>query len=266
MTVWNLHLLNARNALTGIMPELRATAREAVARVSDHAELPRFDLVIRAAGAALPEGGIASEARDGGVIEIVLNPDRFAAPVMLRRLVHDMHHLLRCAGPGYGRSLGEALVSEGLAGHFVLRVLGGAPDPREAAHPAPGLARLASNEWARLDYDHARWFLGKGDLRRWAGYGLGHRLVATHLDQAPEEDVAALAHRPAEAFRPALRRLLSAEGAGEAETEIGGNEAVAAPDEAGTDSGPEPVEPPATPEDLQPSPEDVQAGAAGPQV
>jgi len=29
MTVWQIHYLNARNALTGVMPETRAAAREA---------------------------------------------------------------------------------------------------------------------------------------------------------------------------------------------------------------------------------------------
>ena len=48
MTVWNIHFLNARDDLTGVLPEIRAAARDAVARVADHAELPRFDLVLRA--------------------------------------------------------------------------------------------------------------------------------------------------------------------------------------------------------------------------
>lgn len=47
MTIFNLHYLNARNALTGVMPETRAAAREAVAAVGALVDLPRFDLVIR---------------------------------------------------------------------------------------------------------------------------------------------------------------------------------------------------------------------------
>ncbi|WP_299910873.1 hypothetical protein [uncultured Paracoccus sp.] len=55
MTIWHLHLLNARHQLTRILPEIRATARQAVALVSAHAGLPRFDLVVRGGTSAIPE-------------------------------------------------------------------------------------------------------------------------------------------------------------------------------------------------------------------
>lgn len=211
MTVWNIHLLNARHDLTLVLSELRATAREAVALASAHAELPRFDLVIRAGTEVIPEWGIAGCAPAPGIVEITLNPDRFQPALMLRTLIHELHHAIRWDGPGYGRSLGDALVSEGLAGHFVLQVLGGKPDPWDATTAVPGLARRAMNEWARLDYDHPRWFLGKGDIRKWAGYGLGHRLVAEHLAEDPQQDPVTLAWAKSEGFRPTLRRLVNAE-------------------------------------------------------
>lgn len=213
MTVWNIHLLNARNALTLLLPQIRATAREAVARVSQHADLPRFDLVVKAqSGGGIPDWGVGGYAPAPGLIEVTLNPDRFDAALLLRTLVHEMHHLIRWDGPGYGRSLGEALVSEGLAGHFVLQVLGGKPDPWDAVTPAAGVARQAMNEWARLNHDHARWFLGKGDLRKWTGYGLGHRLIAEHLAQAQGDDAVTLSTTRADAFRPAMRRLVGTDG------------------------------------------------------
>jgi hypothetical protein len=213
MTVWNIHFLNARNTLTLLLPQIRATAREAVARVSEHADLPRFDLVVKAQpGGGIPDWGVGGYAPAPGLIEVTLNPDRFDAALLLRTLVHEMHHLIRWDGPGYGRSLGEALVSEGLAGHFVLQVLGGKPDPWDAVTPAAGVARQAMNEWARLDHDHARWFLGKGDLRKWTGYGLGHRLIAEHLAQAQGDDAVTLSTTRADAFRPAMRRLVGTDG------------------------------------------------------
>lgn len=213
MTVWNLHLLNARHHLTPILSEIRAAAREAVARVSEHADLPRFDLVVGAGREVVPEWGLAGHAPAPGLIEVTLSPARLDPALVLRSLVHQMHHLIRWDGPGYGRSLGEALVSEGLAGHFVLQVLGGQPDPWDAVQPAPGLARQASAAWDRLDYDHARWFAGKGDIRKWAGHGLGHRLVAEYLAQSPDDSAATLVHARAEAFRPAMRRLIGGESA-----------------------------------------------------
>lgn len=212
MTVWNIHFLNARHDLTRVLPEVRAAAREAVALISAHADLPAFDLVVEAGTEVAAERGVVARTRVPGLVEMTLNPDRFAPAPVVRALVRAFCHVIRWDGPGYGRSLGEALVSEGLAGHCVQQVLGGPVDPWDAVHPASGLARQASTVWDRLDYDHPRWFLGKGDIRKWAGYGLGYRLVADYLAQNPDETAATLAFARAEAFRPAMRRLVSADG------------------------------------------------------
>ncbi|MCF3974193.1 DUF2268 domain-containing putative Zn-dependent protease [Paracoccus salsus] len=213
MTIWNIHLLNARLDLTRVLPDIRAAAREAVAAVSEHADLPPFDLVVHGLpGGGTIEWGVAGDAPSPGLVRITLNPDRFDPAPLIRTLVRSMHHLIRWEGPGYGRSLGEALVSEGLAGHFVGQVLGGRTDPWDAVTPAPGLARRALNEWARLDYDHARWFAGKGDIRKWTGYGLGHRLVVEHLAQNVDQDPVTLAQARADMFRPAMRRLVGTDG------------------------------------------------------
>lgn len=208
MTIWHLHLMNARSGLTPVMSEIRAAAREAIARAGDHLDLPRFDLLVRQGPDVIPEWGVRGRTPAPALIELTLDPARFQPATVIRTLVHECHHLVRWDGPGYGRSLGEALVSEGLAGHFVQHVLAGPPDPWDAVQPAPGLARQAASAWDRLDFNHARWFLGKGDIRKWAGYGLGYRLVAEYLSQAPGADAETLAILRAEAFRPALRRLV----------------------------------------------------------
>ncbi len=214
MTVWNIHLLNARHGLTQIMPEVRAATREAIALASRHVDLPRFDLVVRSQpGGGIPEWGIGGQAPAPGIIEVTINPERMFDPALLiRTLVHEMHHLIRWDGPGYGRSLGEALVSEGLAGQFVLQVLGGKPDPWDATAPSSGVARRAMNEWSRLDYDHAEWFFGKGKIRKWSGYGLGYRLISEYLANAPDHDAVTLAKAKADTFRAAMRQLAKNDG------------------------------------------------------
>lgn len=220
MTIWNIHFLNARHALTPVRAELRAAVQQAVTQVCDHADLPDFDVVIRAQpGGGLTDWGVGGCAPSPGLIELTLDPARFVPLNVVRTMVHEMHHLIRWDGPGYGRSLGEALVSEGLAGHFVVQVMGGPPDPWDAVNPAPGLARRAMNDWAHRDYDHPQWFLGKGGIRRWTGYGLGWRIVAEHLTRLPDADAVTLATAKAEDFRAALRRIAGAEEAAENEVE-----------------------------------------------
>ncbi|MDQ1900870.1 DUF2268 domain-containing putative Zn-dependent protease [Paracoccus sp. WLY502] len=221
MTFWTLHLLNTRHALTPVLAEIRQASRDAVARVSDHVDLPDFDLVVRAQSDRSADGAVQGHCPAPGVVEIAVTPDRFDPAHFTRALVRQMAHLVRWEGPGYGKSLGEALVSEGVAGHFVLQVLGGQADALDSVRPAQGTLRQAMNEWARRDYDHPRWFGGKGDLRKGTGNSLGHRLIAEHLAQATGDTAASLVTAPAEPFRQILRRIAAAEGQAEAEPSEG---------------------------------------------
>lgn len=219
MTIWHIHLLNARNALTTIMAETRATAREAVALAEGHFDLPRFDLVVRASEVPIPDGGLLARPSQPGVIDLTLSPDRVTADALRRALLRELHHVARWAGPGYGRSLGEVLVSEGLAGHFAQQVMGGPVDPRDAARPAGGSLRQAANIWSRHDFSFDEWFLGRGKIRKGTGWAIAHRLIAQHLSEEGPADPATLLATRADAFRPALRRLMAAEGVEEPEEE-----------------------------------------------
>ena len=231
MTIWTLHPLNVRHALTPVLAEVRQASREAVARASDHADLPDFDLVIRAHQDRSADGAVQGQSPAPGVVEIAVTPDRFDAAQFTRALVRQMAHLIRWDGPGQGQSLGEALVGEGLAGHFVLQVMGGPAEAVDTVRPAQGSMRQALNEWARRDYDHARWFGGKGDLRRGTGTGIGHRILADHLAHQPGDVAALLLTAPAEPFRQTLRRL-AAEAQGEAQDQAPGQAQDNAPGEA----------------------------------
>ena len=239
MTVWQLHMLNARGALTPIMAEIRAHAREVVELVSERLDLPRFDLVVRRGDAVIPEWGIAGHAPSAGVIELVLDPDRVEPQHFRRMLARQMVHLARWEMVPLDRSLGEALVAAGLAGHFVTDLLGGV-DPWDQVRPGTGMLKQAAALWARRDQDLGEWFQGRGRMRKWSGHGLGHRIVAEHLTEGG--DVAALVHVPADAFRPALRRLMAMEGVEEPET-VEPSEVEEAPGgEAGGASPPGPPE------------------------
>lgn len=265
MPYWQVHFLNARHALTGVLPEVRAAIAQSVARVSDHLDLPDFDVVVRA-GDGGSDWGVIGAALAPGVVDLTLSPGRFAPDLTVRRMLRALHHLARWDGPGYGRSLGEVLASEGLAGHFVTRVLGGAPDPWDATALPSGLARRAMTEWAWRELDRGLWFEGRGNIRKWAGYGLAHRLLAEHLGRAPEEDAATLVHLSAEALRPAMRRLSGAPEP-ESETETGiapprDATGEAARAEAGPLPEPQAVAAPLA-RDAQKGAEDLPPGRAG---
>jgi uncharacterized protein YjaZ len=120
-------------------------------------------------------------------------------------LVHEFHHCMRWRGPGYGRTLFEALITEGLAEHFALELLG-ASRPWSNAFPREETAKflaLAQPEFDSTTYNHPRWFFGRDHtLPRWTGYTLGFRLVEAYKEQHPGATAVTLVHMPARVFRP----------------------------------------------------------------
>jgi Predicted Zn-dependent protease (DUF2268) len=106
-------------------------------------------------------------------------------------LAHELHHSSRVrTGPGYGRTLGEALVTEGLADQFAAEVFPGTPlppwDHALSADQEDALWERAQPDlWGSYSLgDHRRWFFGGSGIPRWAGYTLGYRIVEAYLGEA----------------------------------------------------------------------------------
>lgn len=184
MTI-TLHFLDARARLTPLRAWISDALLQTHARASALLPLLPLDVVIQAGKEVVPEKGLLGHASRPGLIELIVDPDH---PLLLlnqndslqRMFAHELHHAARWDGPGYGATLGEALVSEGMAGHFAQELLGGDPEPWETLD-ITGMAEhlaLAGQSWGRSDYDHGLWFFGTGSLPRWLGYSLGYQMVA----------------------------------------------------------------------------------------
>ena len=136
--------------------------------------------------ATLPELGISGHCPAQDLVHLNFDPSNPAlagsmGAALERVLAHEVHHAMRWKGPGYGTTLGAALVSEGLAGRFVQELYGNPPELWEA-EDAADLDHLATAlaVWD-LPYDHKAWFFGAGHLPKWVGYRLGYRIVGAHL-------------------------------------------------------------------------------------
>lgn len=119
-------------------------------------------------------------------------------------LAHELHHTARHAAAGYGSTLFEAVVSEGLADHFSLELLDTPAPPWAVALSSADLATWTDVVLAEPDgpYDHARWFLGvDGTVPRWTGFSVGFALVGAFLEANPERRPSELANEPASSFR-----------------------------------------------------------------
>jgi uncharacterized protein YjaZ len=136
---WHLHLLNARGVLTPWEQATRNGIERARLRAAECVELPVLDVVVQAAkDGGIPELGHVGHTPRPRVIFITLDPDnpnltQHMGEAFERMVVHELHHALRWDAVGYGRTLGEAIVSEGLAGRFVQELFGGDGEPWDRA-------------------------------------------------------------------------------------------------------------------------------------
>ncbi|SDT92822.1 DUF2268 domain-containing putative Zn-dependent protease [Pseudomonas yamanorum] len=206
MDAWTLHWLEASGSLAQFRAELIRECEVAYGAIAQMMPPPRLDILIqRLPGETLPELGLVGRAYRSTLFSMTLDPDNpnFLASLqsgaLRRHVVHEVHHCLRMTGPGYGWTLGEAMVSEGLAGQFVRRVLGSEPELWERAL-APQELLSAPVDRQLLEatyYDHSEWFFGTGARPRWLGYTLGYQMVEAWLAKQGDVDAATWVNVPA---------------------------------------------------------------------
>lgn len=95
-------------------------------------------------------------------------------------IAHELHHVVRWQHGGYGKTLGEALVTEGLACWFA-ELESGWKAPWIRGDTSAALWKKAQEQWDDPDYKHDEWFF-RGPLGKWAGYRMGYVLVRRVLD------------------------------------------------------------------------------------
>jgi Predicted Zn-dependent protease (DUF2268) len=119
-------------------------------------------------------------------------------------LSHEIDHAVRIeGGPGFGNTLEEALISEGLATAFDEEAWPNLHDPWADAVMVPQEAAL----WQRAQSDLAlsgrqvydEWFFGIGGIPRWTGFTIGYHIVRDYLSRHPNMTAASLIDEPATA-------------------------------------------------------------------
>lgn len=124
---------------------------------------------------------------------------------LLPQLAHEIHHAMRRRAIGYGSTLLQAAISEGLADHFALEASGGSPPPWAVALTPSELSVWIPQVVSRSSgsYVHAEWFFGANPtIPRWTGYAVGFELVRAYLDRDPARRASALVGEPAASFVP----------------------------------------------------------------
>ena len=170
-----------------LLREQVATGLETVRR---HLSLPPLTIVVvDQPGGVIPEIGLGGYTPSASQVRLFVDPARADFAENLRRellplLAHELHHAARWRAVGYGFTLRDAAVSEGLADHFAQEVTARAAPAWSRALDAQTMDRWLPEvtRQSRGFYNHNAWFFGQGDsIPRWTGYAVGYELVRRHL-------------------------------------------------------------------------------------
>lgn len=212
-----LHILNAHGKFTPYQEQIEAVVALSVQHVSELLPISGVDVVFQIEPeSVIPEFGIGGYSPSGDRIIISADPDNanFAKSLeneFLTTLGHELHHCMRWRTVGYGSTLLEALVSEGLACHFETELRPGtipfyASALEEVAIPT--LFAKASQSFSDTNYGHAEWFFGQSDeIPLHAGYTLGFELVSKSI-QKHGKKASRLYNEPAECFQSVAYDML----------------------------------------------------------
>lgn len=93
---------------------------------------------------------------------------------------HELHHMARWQNPGYGETLGGAILSEGIATFYEEMVSGWLP-PWSQSEISGQVLNNAIASWDDKKYNHSNWF-SSGKYGKWVGYTIGYRLAKALFD------------------------------------------------------------------------------------
>jgi|GEM_PF-2647282 len=180
-----------------------------------HADSVSINLAISSIN-ILPVWGIGARVVSGftdnhqvETVEMYYDPNNsnFRVELILRTLVHELHHVCRVRMPDFQLTLLECMVNEGLADHFMLEVLNCEITPfssaltddqiRQNIIRVKPFTRIKFDSWTKEFNDKyfVPWMFGRtGDdpVPHWTGYSIGWRIVENYIRDHPEAKASSL--------------------------------------------------------------------------
>ncbi|MDO8617312.1 MAG: DUF2268 domain-containing putative Zn-dependent protease [Candidatus Uhrbacteria bacterium] len=211
----NIHILAASKKMRPYAKRLKFLTVGAVKSVKRLLSLTNIDIVFSDyPEGAIPEIGIGGFTPNAHTLFISLNLQypklkKMIGKELLPLLVHELHHAIRWRKPGYGSTLWEQMITEGLADHFSMEVTGAKIPPRWSRALTVQQkkilwrhAKLLLHHSPLNSVDHRAWFFGSKEKKipRWTGYTLGYDIVAAYLKTHPKAKASTLVDVPADLF------------------------------------------------------------------
>lgn len=194
----NHYLANATGELTNLKPLIDEALQVAIPIVEFDLRANQIDIIfVSAPELAIPEYGIGGNSPGPNHIYVSFDPnsDKITRNGLVETLLHEVHHCMRWRDPGYGETLGEAMISEGMACLYEEQYRGKPPVYATATLLDDQVA-AARRELKSKDYNHSEWFFGSGKITRWFGYTYGYQICKEYAT-ATGLSAAEMTHLPA---------------------------------------------------------------------
>lgn len=199
-----LHVLNADGSLTGWRRRIDAAFAASLSAVASRIPIGNVDVVVyNDPEYVVPALGMSGFCTSAGRMYLpmdVAHPDlpKTFEKVFQAFFAHEMHHCSRRSIDGYADTLGQALVTEGLACCFESEFPGAAVPMYAISINGETLAQVKMRAKPLLNdriSGWGDWFFGdrEPEIPNHAGYALGYEIVSAWLRR--QGTTAAAAHR-----------------------------------------------------------------------
>jgi uncharacterized protein YjaZ len=198
-----LHVLNADGGLTAWLPRIQRAFASSLSLVSSRIPVGDVDVIVyEDAINVVPELGMSGFCTSPRRMYLPLDRKNAALPSAFERvfqsfMAHELHHCARRQIKGFASTLGQALVTEGLACCFEEELPGGSTPMYATRVRGTELERVQFLARSKLNEPFSgwdEWFFGEREpeIPPHAGYSLGYLLVSNWLRK--RDSTAAIEH------------------------------------------------------------------------
>lgn len=183
-----LHIANAGGSLDDVINKINKAFNNAANVCGTVLGLDRVDVIcVDDSSMVIPEIGVGGYTSSRHLMYLYIDPSRsIDEQEIFNTLCHEFHHARRFDGPGYGKTLFDAMIFEGLAVAFEQECTeadGFIPKELLKRKETKKLINKYASKFEDTAFDHLAWFIYDKDneLPRWAGYDMGYYIARKYL-------------------------------------------------------------------------------------
>ena len=183
-----LHVANVTGSMDSLLARIKSAHQRAAKTAAGLLGMDNVDVVcVVDTSKVIKEIGVGGFTPNRHLTYLYIDPDfDVSESEIYATLCHELNHARRYDGEGYGKTLFDSMIFEGLATAFEAEASGGETFfTRElnARHQTEELISQTKQEFNSTAFNYSHWFIfdDSKHLPRWAGYEIGYYLVRQYM-------------------------------------------------------------------------------------